>query len=269
MLEMLSFVFIQRALIVGILVSICSAFLGINLVLKRYSMIGDGLSHVAFGALALAAVMNLAPLLVSIPTVIIAAFVLLKLGEKSYLKGDAVIALIASTSMALGVIITSVSNMNINVNSYMFGSILSLSHEDVIICIIMSVIVLVLYVVFYNRLFSITFDESYAKATGIRVGNYNALLSILTAITVTVGMKIMGTLLVSSLLIFPTLTSMRIFQSYKDIIISSLMIAITCFLSGLVISYMYDFPTGATIVMMNFSAFVLFVLISRMFNLNV
>ena len=209
--EMLSYDFIVRALIVGLLVSLCASLLGVSLVLKRYSMIGDGLSHVGFGALAIATAMNAAPLKVSVPVVVFAAFMLLRISENSKIKGDAAIALISTGSLAIGVIVISMTTgMNTDVCNYMFGSILAMSKDDVFLSISLSIIVLILFVVFYHKIFAVTFDENFAKATGTNTGVYNMLIAFLTAITIVLGMRMMGALLISSLIIFPSLTSMRL-----------------------------------------------------------
>lgn len=262
--EILSYPFMVRAIIVGSLVSLCAALLGVSLVLKRYSMIGDGLSHVGFGALSVAAAMNIAPLKIAIPVVIIAAFFLLRISSNSKIQGDAAIALISSSSIAIGVIVTSMtSGLNADVYSYMFGSVLAMGNSDVVMSIILSVIVLALYAIFYNKIFSITFDQNFSKATGIKTEFYNTLISILTAITIVVGMRIMGTMLISSLVIFPTLTSMRVFRSFKSVVISSALISVICFTIGIVVSYIMNFPAGASIVLVNLVTFVVFVMIEK------
>ena len=196
---------LMRALLVGILVSLCAALLGVSLVLKRYSMIGDGLSHVGFGALAIAAVMNWAPMAVAVPVVIAAAFLLLRISGSSRIKGDSAIALISTGALALGVMAVSVSGMNSDLDSYLFGSILAISEGDVVISVVLAVLVLVLFVFFYNKIFAITFDENFAKATGTRAGMYNMLIALLTALTIVIGMRMMGSMLISSLIIFPAL----------------------------------------------------------------
>lgn len=263
-IEIFSYPFMVRAIIVGSLVSLCAALLGVSLVLKRYSMIGDGLSHVGFGALSVAAAMNVAPLKIAIPVVIIAAFFLLRISSNSKIQGDAAIALISSSSIAAGVIVTSMtSGLNADVYSYMFGSILAMGKSDVFMSIVLSVIVLLIYVLFYNKIFSITFDQNFSKATGIRTDFYNTLISILTAVTIVVGMRIMGTMLISSLVIFPTLTSMRIFKSFKSVVISSAIISIICFTIGIIVSYIMNFPAGASIVAVNLVAFIIFVIIGK------
>lgn len=255
--ELMSYTFIRRALLVGILVSLCAAILGVSLVLKRYSMIGDGLSHVGFGSLSVAMAFNLAPLQVSIPVVVLAAFFLLRISESSKIKGDAAIALISSSSLAIGVIVTSLTTgMNTDVCNYMFGSILAMQKSDVYLSVALSVIVLILYGIFYNKIFAVTFDESFAKATGIKAGRYNMLVALLTALTIVIGMRLMGALLISSLIIFPSLTSMRIFGSFKGVIITSAILSVICFFIGIVISFQYNIPAGASVVAVNLMAFI-------------
>ena len=258
-LQMFEYDFMLRAIVVGALVSLCAALLGVTLVLKRYSMIGDGLSHVGFGALCVALAMNLAPLTVSVPVVIIAAFMLLQISENSKIKGDAAIALISSTALAVGILVTSVTTgLNSDVNGYMFGSILAMSDTDVLVSIILSVAVLVLYVVFYNKIFAVTFDESFARATGTKTKMYNTLVSLLTAITIVIGMRIMGAMLISSLVIFPALTSMRVCRSFKKVVITSAVVSVVCFFTGLFISFVYSMPAGASVVAVNAVAFAIF-----------
>ncbi len=257
--DLFSYTFIIRALCVGILVSLCAALLGVSLVLKRYSMIGDGLAHVGYGSLSIAMVLNLTPLKVSIPMVGLAAFLLLHISERSKIKGDAAIALISSSSLAIGVIVTSLTTgMNTDVCNYMFGSILAMSKNDVYISVIVSIIVLILYVIFYHKIYAITFDENFARATGIKVERYNMLIALLTAFTIVIGMRMMGTLLISSLIIFPALISMRVFGSFKAVIISSAILSVICFFVGIVLSFQYSIPAGASVVGINIIAFIIF-----------
>jgi len=257
--EMLSYTFLVRAIVVGFLVSLCAALLGVSLVLKRYSMIGDGLSHVGFGTLAVATAMNAAPLAISIPVVVTAAFFLLRISENSKIKGDAAIALISTSSLAIGVVVISVSTgMNTDVCNYMFGSILAMSKNDVRLSIILAIMVLSLFILFYNKIFAVTFDENFAKATGVKTGLYNMLIAFLTAITIVLGMRMMGALLISSLIIFPALTSMRICKRFKSVTICSSAVSVICFFIGVFTSYVYATPTGASIVIVNIAAFLLF-----------
>jgi len=257
--EMMTYPFLVRAVVVGIMVSLCAALLGVSLVLKRYSMIGDGLSHVGFAALAIATAMNAAPLKISIPVVLLAAFLLLRLSENSKIKGDAAIALISSGSLAVGVMVVSISTgMTVDVCNYMFGSILAMSKDDVWLSIVLSIVVLVLYVLFYSKIFAVTFDETFAKATGTKAGLYNMLIALLTAVTIVLGMRLMGALLISSLIVFPSLTSMRVFRSFISVVISSAVLSVVFFFIGIVISYVYSTPAGASIVSVNIAAFFAF-----------
>lgn len=262
LMEMFSYTFLLRAVIVGLLVALCAALLGVSLVLKRYSMIGDGLSHVGFGALAVATAMNAAPLMVSIPVVVLAAFLLLRITESSRIKGDAAIALISTSSLAIGVVVISMTTgMNTDVCNYMFGSILAMSKGDVTLSIILAAVVLTLFILFYNKLFAVTFDESFARATGTKTELYNMLIAFLTAITIVLGMRMMGALLISSLVIFPALTSMRVCKQFKSVTICSAIVSVICFFIGVVLSYLYATPTGASVVLVNIAAFLLFWLV--------
>jgi ABC-type Mn2+/Zn2+ transport system permease subunit len=262
--ELLSYPFIVRALVVGTLVALCAALLGVSLVLKRYSMIGDGLSHVGFGALSIALAMNLAPLEVSLPVVALAAFLLLRLSERSLIRGDAAIALVSSSSIAIGVIVVSLSTgMNVDVYNYMFGSILAMSESDVILSAAVSAVVLVLYVLFYNRIFAVTFDEGFAQATGTNAGAYNMLIALLTALVIVVGMRMMGAMLISSLIIFPALTAMRVFKSFRGVVVCAAIVSVLCFAAGIVISFVWAAPVGACIVVTNLAVFCVFALLGR------
>jgi zinc transport system permease protein len=257
--EMFSYTFLVRAFIVGVLVSACAAILGVSLVLKRYSMIGDGLSHVGFGSLAIATALNAAPLSVAIPIVVAAAFLLLRLTEKSLIKGDAAIAIISTSSLAVGVVIISqTTGMNTDVCNYLFGSILAMNKNDVYLSIALSITVIILVIVFYHKLFAITFDETFARATGVKAGLYNMLIAFLTAVTIALGMRMMGAMLISALIIFPALTSMRVFKTFRSVTICSVCVSILCFFTGIVISYEFATPTGASVVLINIFAFLLF-----------
>ncbi|MBQ1396861.1 MAG: metal ABC transporter permease [Clostridia bacterium] len=263
MLEMLSYPFILRALVVGTLVSLCSALLGVNLVLKRYSMIGDGLSHVAFSAMAVATVMNWAPLWVAIPVVIVASYVLLRLSSDGRFSGDSAIALLSTGALAVGIFIISMkSGINTDINNYMFGSVLAISKSDVSLSVILSLAVLALYVLFYNKIFAVTFDEPFAKATGVRADFYNMLVAVLTAVTIVLGMRMIGALLISSLIIFPAMSSMRVFKCFRNVVICSAVISVVCFLTGLMVSYAYSAPTGASVVILNIVVFAAFCAVS-------
>ena len=256
LLSMFSYHFMQRALVVGILVSLCAALLGVSLVLKRYSMIGDGLSHVGFGALAVASAFHLAPLAVAVPVVVLAAVLLLRLRSNGHVKGDAAIALISSSALAIGVIVVSVtSGMNTEVTSYLFGSILSLSRGDAALSVVLSLAVLLLFILFYPRLFAVTFDETFARATGTRAELYNTMLAVLTAVTVVLGMRMMGALLISSLIIFPALSAMRLCRSFRAVVLCAAAISVICFVLGMAASYVFETPSGASVVAADLIAF--------------
>ena len=257
--EMLSYPFMVRALFGGMLVYLCASLLGVSLVLKRYSMIGDGLSHVSFGALSIALAMGWSPLKVSIPVVVLAAFFLLRITENSRIKSDAAIAMISASSLAIGIIVTSLTTgMTTDVSSYMFGSILAMTKEDVMLSAVLCIIVLGLFVLCYNQVFAVTFDENFAKATGVNVSAYNMLISVLTAVTIVLGMRMMGAMLISSLVIFPCLTSMRVFKSFTSVVVSSGILSLVCFLLGMMASYQFSMPAGASVVVVNLIAFGLF-----------
>ena len=257
--EMLSYPFMVRAFVVGILVALCSALLGVSLVLKRYSMIGDGLSHVGFGAMAVAAAANAAPLSVAIPVVIVSAVLLLRISGSSRIKGDAAIALISTSSLAVGVMVISMTTgMNTDVYNYMFGSILAMSREDVALSVTLAALVLALYIFFYQKIFAITFDETFARATGVRAGLYNTLIAVLTAVTIVLGMRMMGALLISSLIIFPALTAMRACRTFRSVTVHAAVISVVCLTAGLIMSYLGGTPAGASVVMANIAALILY-----------
>lgn len=258
-IQMMSYPFIVRAFIVGILVSLCAALLGVSLVLKQYSMIGDGLSHVSYGALSIAAACGIAPLKLSIPVVIAAAFILLRMNENGVIKSDAAIAAMSASALAIGVTVTSfTTGMTTDVCSYMFGSILAMSQDDVVLSVVLSVVVLVLFIFCYHSIFAVTFDESFARATGVKVSFYNTMISVLTAVTIVLGMQMMGAMLISSLVIFPALSSMRVFKSFKGVMISSGVLAVVCFCAGMIVSYNYSTPAGASVVLANLCVFIVF-----------
>ena len=257
--EIFSYPILCTPLIVGILVSLCAALLGSVLVLKRFSMIGDGLSHVGYGALCIAAAAGIAPLKIAIPVVIVAAFFLLRISRNSRINGDSAIALISGTAIAVGVLTVKLAgNVNIDVGSYMFGSIVAIDRSDVIISIALSAVVILMYLLMYNGIFSVTFDESFAKATGTKVSFYDTVIALLTAVTIVVGMRLMGAILISSLLIFPSLTAMRFFRSFQGVVICSAVVSTLSFFVGFVGAYIFDTPTGASVVAVNAICFVIF-----------
>ena len=264
-MEMMSHLFIQRAILVGSLVSLCAALLGVSLVLKRYGMIGDGLSHVGFGVMTVATALGLTtPLYIAIPGVMLFAIILLKLDENSKVKSDSAIAIISSSALAIGVAITSLTTgLNTDLCNFMFGSILAMSKMDVIISVVVSVIVAILFIVYYRKLFIITFDEEFAKANGLKVKRYTNLIALLTALVIVVGMRMMGTMLISSIIIFPALTAMRLCKSFKKVVVTSAIISVVCFLVGIYFSYVYNISAGAMIVIVNLIAFIIFTLIDK------
>lgn len=259
LIEMFSYPFMVRAFEVGIMVSLCSALLGVSLVLKRYSMIGDGLSHVSFGALSIAMALGLAPLKVSIPVVILAAFFLLRITQNGRIRSDAAIAVFSAASLAIGVIVTALTTgMNTDVCGYMFGSILAMSQSDVELSVILSIIVLILFAFCYHKIFAVTFDETFASAIGVKVSFYNSLIAVLTAVTIVLGMRMMGAMLISSLIIFPALSSMRLIKTFLGVVILSGILSVVCFCLGIVGSYKFSTPAGASVVVVNFAVFIIF-----------
>lgn len=262
-INLLSYTFIQRALICGIAISLCAAVIGVVLVLKNYSMIGHGLGEVGFAALTLAVALDLPPLYISLPIVTVAAIIIMMISQKRGESGDITIALVSTGALATGIIITSLSTgFNIDVASYMFGSILSMTRGDVIISVVLSIIVLFIYMFYYNRLFLITYDENFAKARGINVVFYQFLIAFLTALIVVLGMRMMGTLLISSLIVFPAVIAKGLTNSFKGLILVSAVIAVTCFVLGIFMSFFLNLPTGASIA----AAYIILLLITRVVN---
>lgn len=251
-LEMFSYSFMIKAFIVGILISICASLVGISLVLKRNSMIGDGLSHVGFGAFAIATVLNFAPLEFALPIVIISSFLILRLNENSKIHGDSAIAILSSSSLAIGTFVISITKgVNTDINNYLFGSILSISNNDLILSIILSIIVIILYLLCYNQIFALTFDETFAKSIGVKTEVYNIIFACLCSVVVVLGMRLMGSLLISSLIIFPTISAMQIAKNFKGVVILAVIVSLINFVVGLTLSYFISTPTGATIVIFN------------------
>ena len=256
--------FVMNALIVGVLISLCSSLFGVTLVLKRYSFIGDGLSHVAFGAMAIATVMNLTNnMLLILPVTVICAVLLLKTGQNTKIKGDAAIAMISVGALALGYLIMNVFSTSANVSgdvcSTLFGStsILTLGSTEVVLCIILSIVVITIFILFYNKIFAVTFDESFSKASGVRTNAYNFLIAVVIAVIIVLAMNLVGSLLISALIIFPALSAMRIFQSFNKVTVFSAIFAVVCAVLGLVISIMTGTPVGSTIVATDAAAFLI------------
>ncbi|MBQ0083231.1 MAG: metal ABC transporter permease [Clostridiales bacterium] len=255
---------VLSAVITGALLSVCAALLGVSLVLKRFSMIGDGLSHVGFGASAVAVAFGLTPLYVSVPVTVAAAFFLLRLGKKSKVKGDALVAVVSSSALAIGYTVTKLSHSgNVDIAGYMFGSIYTITKSDMIITVILTVIMIALYFIFYNKLFSITFDEDFASATGIRVQLYKILLACLTAVTVAIGMRLMGALLMSSLIVFPVLTASNIGKSFKGVVIKSTVSSLICFFGGLLLSFILQVSPGSSVVIVSLAVFLISLIIGK------
>lgn len=251
-LEALSYTFIQRALIGGVMISITCSFLGVFLVLRNYSLIGDGLAHINFATIAIALLLGFSPLIFSIPLTVGASFIIYKLNSSKKLEGDTAIALVSSLAVALGVIISSMAQgFNIDLFSYLFGSILLISSTELYISLVVCVVLLFTMVFFYNDLLSVTYDEEFSRVIGIRTQFLNNLTLILTAVAISIGIRLVGTMLISSLIVFPSATSMHLARSFKGMIFYSLGISILSISAGILISYIWDIPSGATIVVVN------------------
>lgn len=261
--------FVQYAMIVGLLIALCSSLLGVTLVLKRFSFIGDGLSHVAFGAMAVAGVVGLTNnTLIVLPVTIISAVLLLRSGHDAKIKGDAAVAMISVGSLAVGYMLINLfsdsANISGDVCSTLFGStsILTLSKTDVWLCIIMAIVVLAVFILFYNKVFAVTFDESFTKATGVRSEAYNLVIAVITALIIVLAMNLVGSLLISALIIFPSLSAMRVFKSFKSVIICSAVISVICAGSGIILSILFSTPVGSTIVAADIVVFFIFCIVS-------
>ena len=266
--EYLQYPFVQRALLVGILIALCSSLLGVTLVLKRFSFIGDGLSHVAFGAIAIATAMNLTNnFLLVLPVTIISAILLLRTGQNSKIKGDAAIAMISVGSLAMGYLImnkfSKSSNISGDVCTTLFGStsILTLKTLDVWLCIALSILVIAVFLLFYHKIFAVTFDEDFTRATGTKAGAYNLILAVVIAVIIVLAMNLVGSLLISALVIFPALSAMRVFKSFKSVILCSVIVSVLCAALGILISIVAGTPVGSTIVGVDIVGFFLFSLI--------
>ncbi|MBP5304055.1 MAG: metal ABC transporter permease [Clostridia bacterium] len=266
----LGYSFVQYALIVGVLIALCSSLLGVTLVLKRYSFIGDGLSHVAFGAMAIAAVMKLTnDMPVTLLVTVLCAILLLRTGQNAKIKGDAAIAMISVGSLAIGYLLMNVfsasSNISGDVCTTLFGStsILTLTAFEVWMSVGLSVAVILFFVLFYNRIFSVTFDESFSKATGQKTGLYNLLIAVVIAVIIVLAMNLVGSLLISALVIFPALSSMRVLKSFKSVTICSAILSILCTLLGMLVSILAGTPVGSTIVAVDILVFILFSIVGN------
>ena len=261
----LEFPFVRYALIVGVLIALCSSLLGVTLVLKRFSFIGDGLSHVAFGAMAVASVLNLTNnMLIVMPVTVVCAVLLLRTGQNTRIKGDAAIAMISVGALAIGYLLMNLfstsTNLSGDVCSTLFGStsILTLSSEEVWLCIIFSVVVIPLFLPLYNKIFAVTFDESFAKATGTKADVYNLIIAIIIAVIVVLAMNLVGSLLISALIIFPALSAMRMFRSFRSVVICSVCLSVICTFVGIIISILAGTPVGSTIVAIDIAVFLIF-----------
>lgn len=257
--------FVVYALIVGLLIALCSSLLGVSLVLKRFSFIGDGLSHVAFGAMAVAAVTGITNrMIIILPLTVLSAVLILRTGRNTKIRGDASVAMISVGALAIGYMLMNIfpvsSNISADVCGSLFGStsILTLKQSDVWLCLAMSVVVLIFFVLFYNRIFSVTFDESFSKATGINSDGYNLMIAIITAIIIVIAMNLVGSLLISALIIFPALSAMRVFKSFKSVTICSAVISVECAGTGIILSILCSTPVGATIVTADLGVFLIF-----------
>ncbi len=258
----LAYPFVRYALIVGVLIALCSSLLGVTLVLKRFSFIGDGLSHVAFGAMAIAGVLHLTnKMILILPITIVCAILLLRTGKNTRIKGDAAIAMISVGALAFGYLLMNLfstsANLSGDVCSTLFGStsILTLTKTEVWLCIVLSIVVVLFFVLFYERIFNVTFDETFAKAVGTKVDTYNLLIAVIIAIIIVLAMNLVGSLLISALIIFPALSAMRIFKSFKSVTICSAIISVVCALLGIVVSILAGTPVGSTIVAVDVAAF--------------
>ena len=254
--------FVRYALIVGVLIALCSSLLGVTLVLKRFSFIGDGLSHVAFGAMAVASVLNLTNnMLFILPVAVICAILLLRAGQNTKIKGDAAIAMISVGALAVGYLLMNIfatgPNLSGDVCSTLFGStsILTLKIEQVWLCVVMAIVVVIVFVVFYHKIFCVTFDETFAKATGIQTDKYNLLIAVITAVIIVLAMNLVGSLLISALVIFPALSAMRIFKTFFKVTVCSAVLSVFCAIVGMLLSILVGTPVGSTVVATDIAAF--------------
>ena len=264
LIHYLQYPFVRYALIVGVLVAVCSSLLGVTLVLKRFSFIGDGLSHVAFGAMAIAAVVNLTDqMLIVMPVTVLSAVLLLRTGQNAKIKGDAAIAMISVVALAFGYLLINIfstsSNLSGDVCSTLFGStsMLTLTFTDVVVCAVIAVLVVTVFLLFYNKIFAVTFDEGFAMAVGTRTKRYNLLLAVIIAVVIVMAMKLVGSLMISALVIFPAISAMRLFKSFRSVTVCSVVLSVVCALIGMFVSILAGTPVGSTIVAANVAAFFL------------
>ncbi|MBR6326337.1 MAG: metal ABC transporter permease [Lachnospiraceae bacterium] len=266
----LSFPFVRYALVVGILVALCSSLLGVTLVLKRFSFIGDGLSHVAFGAMAVASVLHLASdTILIMPVTILTAILLLRTGQNTRIKGDAMIAVMSVGALAVGYMLMNVFSTSANVSgdvcTTLFGStsILTLKQSEVWICVVFSLLVIITFLLFYHRIFAVTFDENFARATGVGAQKYNLMIAVLIAVVIVLGMNLVGSLLISALIIFPALSAMSLIRNFKGVVVASAILSVSCALVGMLVSILASTPVGSTIVVADLLVFVVCTVLSR------
>ena len=267
-----SYDFVRFAFIAGVLISLCAGLLGVVLVLKRYSMIGDGLSHVAFGAMAVAAVLGFAPMTVALPVTVAVAVLLLLAGEKQLIKGDSAIAMLSAGSLAVGYLLLNLfpssdtGSLSGDVCASLFGStsMMTLSGADVWLCVGLSAAVIAFFILFYHKIFAVTFDEGFATSAGVRVRAYNFLIAAVSGIVIVLAMKLVGALLISSLIIFPALSAMRLFRSFKSVVICSAVLSVVGSLTGLLLALLLSTPTGASVAVVHIIIFLCFFLLGRM-----
>lgn len=257
-----------RALIVGFLVSLCSSLLGVSLVLKRFSMIGDGLSHVGFGAVALATALNMTSfkLYFTIPIVVLTAILILRLGTKGKMKGDSAIAIVSTGAVALGSLFYNISGQkSTDICNSLFGSasLFTIGDADLILSVVMSIAVVITFIFFYTKIFAVTFDEDFSRAVGVKIDVFNIMIAVLTAVTIVLGMNMMGSLMISALIVFPAMSAMRLCKTFKGVLICSVCVSMVCFVVGFFISCLLGFQTGATVVTANLIVFITFSLIER------
>lgn len=257
-LEMWQYQFMVKALVVGVVLAVTAGLIGVSLVLRRKAMIGDGLSHVGFGAFAIATVIGVMPLQFALPIVILAAILILQVNQKSKVDADALIAMLSAGALAVGTLVISVvKGVNTDINNYLFGSILALDDLDVVVGVIFSIVVILFFIVKYHEIFAMTFDENFAKSIGLKTERLNTIFATLCAVIVVLGMRLVGALLISSLIIFPTVTAMQVVKSFKAVVFSSVVVSVFCMVMGIIFSYFVATPTGATIVIFNVMAFLL------------
>ena len=271
-LSYFSYTYVRYALLVGVLVALCASLLGVVLVLKRYAMIGDGLSHVAFGAMAVAAVLGFAPMTVALPVTVVVAVLLLLAGEKQLIKGDSAIAMLSAGSLAVGYLLLNIfpasdsGSLSGDVCASLFGStsIMTLRGSDVWLCVGLSVAVIGFFVIFYHKIFAVTFDEGFATSSGVRVRAYNFLIAAISGVVIVLAMKLVGALLISSLIIFPALSAMRVFRSFRSVILCSAVISVVGSLTGLLFALLMSTPTGASVAVVHIFIFLVFTLLGKL-----